>query len=389
MAGALAATVLAGAVVLSACGGGGVTVNDTASAPDVRGWTWKLPPNFPVPKVPADNPMSEAKVELGRRLFFDRRLSGNGTLSCASCHDPARAFTIDALTAEGATGEFTARNAQALHNAAYHPTLTWANPSLVTLERQMETPLFGENPVEMGINDGNKAEVLARIADDADYAARFVAAFPEVAPPQVQWGTVVKAIAAFERTLISGRSRYDQYLSGEAALDESETRGMRLFFGEKAECFHCHGSFNFNDQIVHAGSRLVELPFHNTGLYNLGGTGAFPEPNRGVFELSAKASDMGAFRAPSLRDVAVTSPYMHDGSVASLPEVLDFYAAGGRHITSGPYAGDGRLNPYKSDLVSRIDLSDQDKADLVAFLKTLTDEGFLNEPKFSDPFAPR
>ena len=230
----------------------------------------------------------------------------------------------------GSTGDFTARNAQALHNVAYHPTLTWANPSLVTLERQMETPLFGENPVEMGVNDGNKAEVLARIADDADYVRALHRRLPgTVLRRRCNRGTVIKAISAFQRTLISGRSRYDQYLEGQATLDAAQTRGMRLFFGEKAECFHCHGSFNFNDQIVHAGSRLVETPFHNTGLYNLGGTGAFPEPNRGVFELTAKAADMGAFRAPSLRNVAVTSPYMHDGTIATLPEVLDFYAAGG------------------------------------------------------------
>ena len=162
---------------------------------------------------------------------------------------------------------------------------------------------------------------------------------------------------------------------------------MKLFFGEKAECFHCHGSFNFNDQIVHAGSRIVETPFSNTGLYNIGGTGAFPEPNRGVFELTAKADDMGKFRAPSLRNVEVTAPYMHDGTVATLEDVLRFYAAGGRNISSGANAGDGRANPFKSDLVTRIDLSEQEQADIVAFLKTLTDHDFLTDPRHADPFA--
>ena len=164
---------------------------------------------------------------------------------------------------------------------------------------------------------------------------------------------------------------------------------MNLFFGEKAECFHCHGSFNFNDQVVHAGSRpaLIETPFHNTGLYNIDGRGGFPAPNRGVYENSFLPADMGKFRAPSLRNVGVTAPYMHDGSIATLAEVLDFYAAGGRVIAAGPHAGDGRVNPFKSSLVSLIRLSEQDKADLVAFLHTLTDHEFLNDPKLADPFA--
>jgi cytochrome c peroxidase len=127
-------------------------------------------------------------------------------------------------------------------------------------------------------------------------------------------------------------------------------------------------------------------PFHNIGLYNVGGTGAYPEPNRGVMELSGLFKDMGAFRAPSLRNVAVTAPYMHDGSVATLEEVVDIFAEGGRNVTTGPYAGDGRLNPYKSALIRPLGLTAQDKADLVAFLKTLTDTQFLTDPRHADPF---
>jgi cytochrome c peroxidase len=161
----------------------------------------------------------------------------------------------------------------------------------------------------------------------------------------------------------------------------------------QAECFHCHGSANFNDQLVHAGTRIVETPFHNTGLYNIDGTGGFPFPNRGLFELSGRVTDMGLFRAPSLRNVEKTAPYMHDGTIATLEAVLDFYAAGGRHVTGqetdaylAQYPGDGRLNPNKSSLVARISLSAQDKADLVAFLKTLTDDDFLKDPRHADPF---
>lgn len=381
-------SLLVGAAVLAGCGGGGVSVNDTVQAPGTGQWRWELPAHFPVPKVPESNPMSEAKVDLGRHLFYDRRLSGNGTQSCASCHHQDKAFTDGLGTAIGSTGMAHPRGAQGLANVAYHATLTWANPSLVTLEKQMEVPLFGDDPVEMGVNDHNRAEVLARLHAEPVYAAKFAAAFPEAAQP-MGWGQVIQAIASFQRTLLSGHSRYDQYLQGKAQLTVPETRGMALFFGEKAECFHCHGSFNFNDQIVHAASRVVETPFHNTGLYNLGGTGAFPEHNRGVFELTALVKDMGAFRAPSLRNVEVTAPYMHDGSVATLEAVLDFYADGGRRIASGPYAGDGRLNPHKSELISLIDLNAQDKSDLVAFLKTLTDHDFLQNPRHSDPWPRR
>ena len=381
-------SLLVGAAVLAGCGGGGVSVNDTVQAPGAGQWRWELPAHFPVPKVPESNPMSEAKVDLGRHLFYDRRLSGNGTQSCASCHHQDKAFTDGLGTAIGSTGMAHPRGAQGLANVAYHATLTWANPSLVTLEKQMEVPLFGDDPVEMGVNDHNRAEVLARLHAEPVYAAKFAAAFPEAAQP-MGWGQVIQAIASFQRTLLSGHSRYDQYLQGKAQLTVPETRGMALFFGEKAECFHCHGSFNFNDQIVHAASRVVETPFHNTGLYNLGGTGAFPEHNRGVFELTALVKDMGAFRAPSLRNVEVTAPYMHDGSVATLEAVLDFYADGGRRIASGPYAGDGRLNPHKTELISLTDLNAQDKSDLVAFLKTLTDHDFLQNPRHSDPWPRR
>jgi len=131
----------------------------------------------------------------------------------------------------------------------------------------------------------------------------------------------------------------------------------------------------------------VDTLFHNTGLYNIGGTGAFPEPNRGVYELTGNDRDMGAFRAPSLRNVAVTAPYMHDGSVASLAEVLRIYAAGGRNILSGPHAGDGRANPYKNDFINQISLDAREQADIIAFLGTLTDHELLTDPRFSDPFA--
>ena len=383
--GAFTAATLASFVLMS-CGGGGTSTTDKSQAVNTdASWSWNLPVNFATPAVPADNPMSEEKFQLGRYLFHDTRLSGNGTQACASCHLQNLAFTDGKAVATGSTGEKTARSAMPIANAAYHPTLNWANSATTSLEQQMETPLFATSPVELGINDGNRATVLKRFQDDSDYVARFGRAFPGEASP-INFTNIIKAIATFERGMLSGDSRYDRYQKGQATLTASEERGRNLFFTEKAECFHCHGSFNFNDQLKHAGSRSVETPFHNTGLYNIDGKGGFPAPNRGIFELTGKAEDMGAFRAQSLRNVAVTAPYMHDGSIATLEEVLDFYAAGGRHITSGPLAGDGRNNPYKSDLISRIDLDAQEKADLIAFLKTLTDENLLTSSRFSNPF---
>jgi len=371
--------------MLAGCGAGGTSVSD--QGPVTTGWTWNLPPYFPVPRVPEDNPMSVAKAELGRFLFYDKRLSGNGTQSCASCHHQDKAFTDGRAVAVGSTGELHPRSAQHLANSVYHPTLTWANTALVTLEAQMMVPMFSETPVELGINDANRDQVLGRFAADPDYVRRFAAAFPGE-PAPIGFSNIIKAIATFQRTLISGHSKYDQYLQGKAQLSDSEKRGLNLFMGEKAECFHCHGSFNFNDQIVHAGTRVLELPFSNTGLFNIGGTGAFPEPNRGLFEITGKPLDMGRFRAPSLRNVELTAPYMHDGSLANLEAVLDFYAAGGRLIESGPYAGDGRLStPSKSEVIGLIDLSAQDKVDLIAFLKTLTDHEFINDPRYANPFT--
>lgn len=348
-------------------------------------WTWDLPSYVPAPRVPADNPMSEAKFQLGRHLFYDKRLSGDGSLSCGSCHLQSRAFTDGRETSLGMTGEHTPRNAPSIVNSAWHATYTWANPALVTLERQMENPLFGERPIEMGVNDANRAQIVARFRADPNYRRWFKEAFPEKAEP-VSFETIIKAISAFQRGAVSFNSRYDQYLQGKIKLAEAEQRGHDLYFGEKAECHHCHGSVNLDDQFVHAKTREADTPFHNTGLYNIDGKGGYPYPNRGLFDITAEADDMGKFRAPSLRNIAVTGPYMHDGTVASLEDVVEIYSQGGRKIDAGPNAGDGRASPLKSGLIVKIDLTPQEKADLVAFLKTLTDETLLTSPRFADPW---
>ena len=344
---------------------------------------WNLPSYFPTPKVPNDNPITFEKIDLGRYLFYDKRLSGNETQACGTCHQQKFAFATSVPTDMGSTGIVLDRNSQGLTNVVYNPFLTWANQTLVSLEQQINVPLFGDAPVEMGINDANRSSILQKIASDPLYISKFTLAFGE---NQITYPNIIKAITTFERSLISANSKYDQYLLGKVSLTLVEKKGMDLFNSEKGECFHCHANFNFNDQIVHTGSSSIVAPFHNTGLYNIDGRGGYPAPNRGLFESTGNAKDMGAFRAPSLRNVELTAPYMHDGTVATLEDVLNIYAAHGRNITSGPYRGDGTQNPYKSPLVDLIQLVDEDKIAIIAFLKTLTDTSFVEDVNHSDPY---
>ncbi|MFQ3646302.1 MAG: MbnH family di-heme enzyme [Anaerolineae bacterium] len=349
-------------------------------------YEWRLPPGFPLPRVPEGNPMTADKVELGRHLFYDTRLSGNNTISCASCHVQALAFSDGRVVGVGATGEPHVRNSQTLTNVAYNATLTWANPNLLTLEQQIVIPMFGEHPIEMGIT-GNEDAVMSRFRSDPQYQAMFAAAYPDQADP-FTWRNIVDALASFNRTLISGDAPFDRYLRGDQnAMSEAAVRGMELFFSERLECHHCHSGFNMSISTVSANSSFDERMFFNTGLYNLDGQGAYPSENTGVHEITNNPSDMGRFRPPTLRNIELTAPYMHDGSIATLEEVIQFYADGGRLITEGPNAGDGRANPLKSGLIAGFDITPEETADLVAFLQALTDETFITDPRFSDPFA--
>jgi cytochrome c peroxidase len=363
-------------VILTACGAPPPGAHDAGP-----GFDWRLPKGFPTPFVPADNAMTAEKVELGRRLFYDVRLSKNRTQACASCHEQRRAFTDGKPVSVGSTGALHPRNAQGLANVAFVPTLTWANPLLTTLERQALLPLLGEEPVELGFS-GAEAELFERLRTEGDYAARFAAAFPEE-QGAISLVTVTKALAAFQRTLLSGNSAYDRWVNGDAnALSDSAKRGLELFNTEALECYHCHAGFNFSDSVSHAGTAAPETPFHNTGLYNLDGNGAYPTGNAGLYDLTGRPGDMGRFRAPSLRNVTVTAPYMHDGSLQTLDDVITHYAQGGRSKRAT-----GTLSPLQSDLVRGFTLTAQEKADLLAFLEALTDEAFLTDPAFSNPFG--
>jgi cytochrome c peroxidase len=198
---------------------------------------------------------------------------------------------------------------------------------------------------------------------------------------------VLRALAAFERTLLSGNSPYDRLtFHGESdALSKSARRGMRLFFSERLQCSQCHGGFNFSGPVQFESGRRARPTFHNTGLYNLDGRGAMPADNPGLREHTGRRRDTGRFRAPTLRNITVTAPYMHDGSIATLEGVIEHYARGGRLLPSGPHAGDGRDSPYKSELIQGFSLADDEKADLVTFLHSLADDDFLHDPRFKDP----
>lgn len=360
---------------------------DTWGTDDESTYPFELPEEFPSPLIPDDNPLTAAKVELGRQLFYDPQLSGNGTQSCGDCHFQELAFTDGLVTPEGSTGELLARNSLGLTNSAYTSKLTWANPNLEVLEQQILIPMFGEFPVELGIT-GHEQQVLARFEGDPFYLDLFEAGFPDQDDP-VSFENIVNALASFVRVLISGDSPYDRYRRGDPdAISESALRGAELFFSERLECHHCHGGFNFSLATHHVNTTFTQSVFQNTGLYDIDGAGSYPPGNGGLYEFTFEQGDMGRFRPPSLRNVAVTAPYMHDGTVETLAEVVDIYAAGGRMIADGqPWPGDGRANPNKSGLISGFELSDQDRADLVAFLESLTDEGFLTNPELADPFG--
>ncbi len=360
--------------------------DEAADTDDPQGWCWDLPPNVTPPAVPDDNPPTFAKARLGHRLFFDGRLSADGSLACAGCHPPETAFADPRPVSVGILGEATPRNAPGLQNAAFYATYTWANPLLLDLEAQHAVPLFGDTPVEMGAG-GSEALIEGRLTADPDYPALFAAAFPDDASP-VTLPRAIDAIATYVRSLTSAGSPYDRYVYGGevSALSASAVRGMDLFFSEIAECHHCHGGFHLSRSVRTARSRFIEVAFDNTGLYSLDDQGAYPADNTGLHSVTGEASDMGRFRPPSLRNVALTAPYFHDGSASTLREVLEIYAAGGRTIADGPSAGDGRDNPHKSIFVGGFSATEQDFADLEAFLTSLTDDALLTSDKAKDPF---
>lgn len=346
--------------------------------PTSKAFQWSIIEGFPKPQVPLDNPMTLEKVALGKALFFDKNLSANQQQSCESCHLQTYAFAEPLNVSVGSTGMRHRRNAPALVNIAYNKTLTWAHSGITTLERQILLPMFGEDPIELGIT-GHEAQVLARF-NTPRYQKLFESAFPA---QEVSFELIVKALASYVRSLISLNSPFDRYAyhGDDNAISASAIRGMNLFFSERLECHHCHGGFNFTQSTGHEQQLIDRRPFHNTGLYNViddNGEQGYPDKDRGLAEVSLMHKDNGLFRAPTLRNIAKTAPYMHDGSVENLSEVIDIYAAGGRNIKAGAYQGDGREHKFKSQFVKGFELTVQEKADIIAFLQSLTDEEFLH-----------
>jgi cytochrome c peroxidase len=348
-------------VVLAACA--------VEPAAPVEAWTWELPRRFAPPTVPADNPMSIEKVELGRHLFYDTRLSTNGTQACASCHRQELAFTDGQVTSLGATGERGKHNAMSLVNAGYNSTHTWAT-NVAHLEAQALAPMFGTAPVELGLA-GGEAALLARLRAEPIYQTLFPAAFSDADAFTVD--NITRALASFERTIISGSSRFDAFVTGTtSALDASEQRGLALFESPRLGCTNCHGGFNLSAVVGDS------VQFFNTGLYNVDGNGAYPAGDRGLYDVTGEPAHMGRFKPPTLRNIAVTAPYMHDGSVATLEDVVDIYARGGR--------GAGADSPLKSVFITGFTLTAEERSDLLAFLSALTDDGLLQDRTLANPW---
>jgi cytochrome c peroxidase len=346
-------------------------------------YNWNLPAHFPSPLVPKENPISDAKVELGRYLFYDTRLSGNQTQACASCHQQSHAFAEASAVTVGSTGQAHHRNSLSLTNVAFNNAYTWAHGELTTLERQIIIPMFGENPIELNVS-GHEKEVLERFNSNLKYLPLFNAAFPSDKSP-INFNNIVKAIASFVRSLTSFNSPFDRYAyyAEDEALTPSQLRGLAIFMSEKTECRHCHSGFNFSQSTTHA-TTLTQKPYHNTGLYKP----QIPPPNfdEGLFNVTFRQEDRGLFRAPTLRNLKYSAPYMHDGSIATLAEVIDFYAAGGRNIDKGTLQGDGRKHPNKSIFLHGFELTEEEKQDLLDFLSTLNDESFIANAAHAKPF---
>lgn len=300
-------------------------------------WRWTLPDGVAAPAVPADNPMSAAKVELGRRLFYDADLSIDGTMACSTCHEQRRGFADGNRSRPGVHGDPGRRNVPGLANVAWLSPLTWADPGLTSLEKQALVPITGDRPVEMGML-GKEAEIPARIGRDRCYRQMFAKAFPETRG-RIDLPAVAKALAVFQRTMISYDSPYDRRTT--TPLPPAAARGLVLF---EARCASCHTGPIFSDGRFHRIETRVD------------------DADAGLVEKSGDPADRGRFRTPSLRNVALGSPYLHDGSAATLGDAI-------RRHEGLPQ---GALSPAQVD-------------DLTGFIGALTDERFIADPRFAYP----
>ncbi len=327
------------------CGVAGCSSNPGNQPQSDRG-VLDVPADFPARPEPEDNALTLERVVLGRALFYDTRLSRTGQISCASCHVQIHAFSDPNPTSLGVDGLTGTRNAPALVNEAWNTSYFW-DGGAPSLEQQAVGPI--KNPLEM---DMTLAEVNARLEADAAITAQFQAAYAEGPSER----TLPRALASFVRVLVSGNSAYDQFRRGDnGALSDSAQRGRDIFEGERGQCTHCHVGFNFTNNA-----------FRNNGTRP-------DDPDPGRARLTLKDADFGKFRVPSLRNIAVSAPYMHDGSLETLADVVDHYDQGGNG------------SPNTDPTLHALGLSAEEKADLIAFLESLTDEAFLADGRLAAP----
>lgn len=302
----------------------------------------KLPEGFPPMPAPADNPLTQSKIDLGKKLFFDRLLSKDSTISCGSCHFQQFAFAEDRPISVGIYGRLGFRNAQPLFNLAWNQHF-FRDGGVPTLELSTLNPLDNHN--EMFIT---MQEVLYRLNRHPEYPTMFRRAFNDTA---TAFG-FLRAIAAFQRTLISGDSQYDRYKYRGGVFTELEKQGEALFFSDRTSCSTCHSGFNFTNN-----------RFENNGLYLM-------YADSGRQRVTTLEADRGKFAVASLRNVQYTAPYMHDGSLPTLDDVIAHYNSG------------GQAHPNKSELIRPLNLSEEEKLALKAFLLTLSDENFIRNKDF-------
>ena len=339
----------------------------------------------PVPAVFPDNCINTVKIQLGRFLFYEKKLSKNQTQSCSSCHVQKNGFAENRSRAIGSTAMVHPRNTPGLANVAYFKALTWNNPGLNRLQNQAINPLLSmdgkESIVELGV--ARMEDVVAqRLFDDNKYPPLFKQAFGS---EEINIPKITKALEAFQLTLHSFQSPYDRGVMSQAAK-----RGETVFWDKK--CDRCHSGINFNQPLEYKS--IYDL-YRNIGLYNINGKGDYPDYNlhgkpaqkmtQGLYATTKNPEDRGKFRIPSLRNLRYTAPYMHDGSMKTLEEVIEHFSQGGRNITSGTFRGDGRNSSVKDPAIIPIKLTSPEKTDLLAFLLSLSDECFITNPEYSDP----
>jgi cytochrome c peroxidase len=317
-----------------------------------------------------------AMQQLGRLLFFDERLSANKKMSCATCHQPSLAFTDGKKTAIGTFGDTVPRNTPTILNLANNKFFNWANDKLTSLQLQANNPLFGIHPIEMGL-DSNSTDALQFARADNLY----MPLLQQLSLKKLNYTLVKDAIAAYTKTLTSRQSKYDKFRENKAKLTTNEMAGMALFFSDDLLCARCHNKNDFDEP---ANPNM--FIYQNIGLYNVDTNNFYGNGDNGLYKVTNDKEDMGRFKIPSLRNVAITAPYFHDGSAKTLSEVIAVYANAGRNITEGKNKGNGIEHPNKHPLIQGFTITDKQKQQLISFLNTLTDTSYTKSKWFNNPF---